>query len=87
MQASRCVTIEDAARHVGLEVEGYRAAIRRGIFPGPIPGTKRYDLKAIDRRLDVLSGLDCKAAVQELSPYEAWKAKQNGNRPQARSHC
>jgi hypothetical protein len=77
----RGVTIETAAHYVGLDISGYRAGVRRGIFPAPMKGTKRYDLRAIDRALDKLSGLACEVPPPALSPYDAWKAEQNGYRP------
>ena len=46
---------------------------RRGIIPGPIPGTNVYDRKAIDAALDRASGLS--AQSEELSPYQRAKAE------------
>ena len=38
-------------------VRHFHGWIRRGILPGPIPGTHKWDRKAIDRALDRASGL------------------------------
>jgi len=46
--------------------------VRRGIVPGPIPGTKRWDRKAIDAALDRASGLETTFAQ---SPLETWRAR------------
>lgn len=35
----------------------------KGIVPGPVRGTNRYDLRAHDKALDRLSGLDDKPVV------------------------
>jgi hypothetical protein len=51
--------------------------IRRGIMPGPIPGTKRWDRKAVDAALDRLSGLQTTIAPVAASPYDQWKATQD----------
>ena len=68
----RCLTVTDAAAYAGCKtVSAFRDWVRRGIMPGPLPGTHRYDRKAIDAALDRLSGLS--ATMTELSPYEAWK--------------
>ncbi len=44
----RCFTREQAADYCGLSPEGFAAWQRQGIVPGPIPGTKRWDRKALD---------------------------------------
>jgi hypothetical protein len=68
----RCLTVYEAAVYAGCKtVSAFRDWVRRGIMPGPLPGTHRYDRKAIDAALDRLSGLS--ATMMELSPYEAWK--------------
>jgi hypothetical protein len=69
----RLLTIKEAASYVGLTVTSYRAAVRRGLFPRPVKGSKRYDLKAINHALDLLSGLERDGPPKQLSPYEAWK--------------
>lgn len=54
----RGLTREQAAEYVGCESTGaFDAWVRKGIVPGPIPGTHRWDRKAIDRALDRRSGL------------------------------
>lgn len=45
----------------------------KGIVPGPIPGTTRWDRKALDAALDRASGIV--ATSEELSPYQRWKAE------------
>jgi hypothetical protein len=82
----RCVTIEDAARYVGLTPAGYRAAAARGVFPGPIPGTNRYDIKAIDAAIDRLSGMESVPPEDEPSAYDKWKARRNESRSEARPY-
>ncbi|MBX9934421.1 MAG: hypothetical protein K2Y56_23390 [Methylobacterium sp.] len=54
----RGLTREQAAEYCGCEtVDAFDNWRRRGIVPGPIPGTQRWDRKAIDRALDRRSGL------------------------------
>ena len=49
--------------------------VRRGILPGPIPGTHRWDRKAIDTKLDLASGLQSRTAPS--TALEEWRAKEN----------
>lgn len=68
---ARGLTIEEAATYAGCRtVSAFRAWVRKGIMPAPIPGTHRYDRKAIDFALDRISGL---SATMEQSAYGVWK--------------
>ena len=70
----RGLSIEQAAVYAGCKtVSAYRDWVRKGIMPGPIPGTHRYDRKAIDAALDRKSGL---SAQLEVSAYGAWKQRE-----------
>jgi hypothetical protein len=70
----RCLNAEDAAAYAGCNtVAAFRAWVRKGIMPPPLPGTHRYDRKAIDAALDRLSGLSTN--MTEPSEYEAWKQR------------
>jgi hypothetical protein len=42
----------------------------RGIVPGPVPGTNRYDIKQHDHLLDKKGGI---APGRHLSPLEQWE--------------
>lgn len=54
----RGLTREQAAEYCGCEsLNAFDAWVRKRIVPGPIPGTHRWDRKAIDRALDRRSGL------------------------------
>lgn len=64
---SRGLSREDAAKYLGLSPAGLDSWVARGMIPGPIPGTKRWDRKAIDLALDSASGLESQ------SPFEQWK--------------
>jgi hypothetical protein len=43
----------------------------RGLVPGPVPGTNRYDLRQHDFVLDAKLGLN--AMGRKLSPLEEWE--------------
>lgn len=72
----RCLTLEDAAAYCGLNKSGFRDWVKRGLLPGPIKGTKRYDKCAIDQALDRLSEIDHPIAPQSEASgaYDQWKA-------------
>jgi hypothetical protein len=70
---------KQAASYAGCEpLSAFNNWIRRGIMPGPIPGTHRWDRKAIDAALDRLSGIQPKIE-SKMSSYDAWKASQNAS--------
>ncbi len=68
----RGLSIKEAADYCGIKVSCFRLWVREGLIPGPWPGTKRYDKKALDHALDKLSGIHQNAPKD---PYEEWKAQ------------
>ena len=69
--AARLIDRTKAARYCNLSTSAFSDWVRKGKLPGPLPGTARWDLKAIDRALDVLSGL----SSVESSALDDWRAK------------
>lgn len=55
--SGRCLTREQAAEYCGLSLDGFDDWRRRGLIPGPIAGTRRWDRKALDLALDKASGI------------------------------
>ena len=70
--APRLLTREQAAAYCGVGLTTFTTWIRRGIVPGPVHGTHRWDRKAIDAALDALSHIDDKLEGKAL---DQWKAK------------
>jgi hypothetical protein len=69
----RGMTREEATAYCGCEsTAAFSDWVRRQIVPGPIPGTNRWDRKAIDAALDRASGLESRLPQ---SPLEAWRAR------------
>ena len=68
----RGLTREDAAAYCSLTPEGFDEWVRKGIVPGPIKGTQRWDRRAIDHALDRISGLA--APSRASSALEEWKS-------------
>ncbi len=70
----RGLTIHEAAAYAGCNtVAAFRAWVRKKIMPPALPGTHRYDRRAIDAALDRLSGLS--TTIMEVSEYETWKQR------------
>ena len=55
--APRLLTREQAAAYCGLSVQGFSRWVKSGRLPGPIVGTLRWDLRAIDAAFDSISGI------------------------------
>jgi hypothetical protein len=72
----RGMTKKNAAAYCGCgSLAAFDDWVRRGILPGPIPGTHRWDRKAIDIKLDLASGLQSSTAP--ATALEEWRAKKN----------
>lgn len=75
LSAPRGLSIDAAAAYTGCRTaSAFRAWVRKGMMPKPIPGTHVYDRKAIDLALDRMSRLS--RTVSEQSPYEEWKKRE-----------
>lgn len=72
----RGMTKKAAAAYCGCaSLAAFDDWVRRGILPGPIPGTHRWDRKAIDLKLDLASGIESRRAP--ATALEEWRAKKN----------
>jgi hypothetical protein len=79
--APRGLTREQAARYAGCEtLSAFANWVRRGILPGPIPGTHRWDKRAIDAALDRASGLQTTLAPSALEEWKARRARSSQGR-------
>ena len=70
----RMLTRAQAAAYCGVGSTTFTAWVGRGIVPGPVPATHRWDRKAIDAALDALSRIDDKLEGEAL---DRWKAKRH----------
>lgn len=55
----------------GIAAATYDLWQGKGIVPGPVAGTNRYDVRAHDHLLDRRCGIG--APAQDLSPLEQWE--------------
>lgn len=68
------MTKEVAAEYCGCStMTAFDVWIRKGIVPGAIPGTNRWDRKAIDLALDRASNIEDR--VPSVSLLAEWKAR------------
>ena len=65
IEQPRWLPASDAARHVGMETEGFRRAVRRGTLPAATyrlgPQSPRWDRVALDRAMgaeDAVNGME-----------------------------
>lgn len=72
----RCLTLQQAADYCALTPGGFAAWQKQGLVPGPIPGTKRWDRKALDAALDKASGLG-EARARSEDPWDAWERERD----------
>lgn len=69
----------EAAAYCGCEsLSAFDDWVRRGIVPGPIPGTHRWDRRAIDTALDIASSL----TSQSRDQFDEWKARRDARATQ-----
>lgn len=69
----RGMTKQEAADYCGCQtLAAFDDWRRKGIVPGPIPGTNNFDRKLIDIYLDRAS--EIVKPSEEMSPYQRWKA-------------
>lgn len=81
----RLVTRAEAARFCGVSPSCFSNWVQRDIMPASLAGTRRWDLRAIEQRLDEMNGYGVKnsnSADHSLSAEEAlrqWKiSKEKG---------
>jgi predicted DNA-binding transcriptional regulator AlpA len=74
----RVLNVREAADYCGLPIAAFRRAIREGTFPRSVYREKkfRWDRVALDRALDVLSGIETPGMSIE-DRFAAWE-KING---------
>jgi hypothetical protein len=75
--APRLMTREQAAAYCGVAITTFTTWVQRGTVPGPVPGTHRWDRKAIDGALDALSRIDDEF---ERNALDQWKAARRADR-------
>jgi hypothetical protein len=66
----------EAAAYLGLTTAAFAKWVAEGRVPKPLPGTRRWDRKAIDLALDKASGIATPVVVpDDENSLENWKRK------------
>jgi transcriptional regulator with XRE-family HTH domain len=73
MREARLMTGAEAAAYLGLTPASFSKWVADGRAPKPLPGTRRWDRKAIDLALDKLSGIPPAPISKEDQADEAWR--------------
>ena len=74
-----CTRREAARDYCGGSVSTFDSWVRKGILPGPIPGTRRWHRPAIEHALNKACGLEDRPQ-RPSSPLEEWKARRGQRR-------
>lgn len=76
MTAPRLMSGPNAAAYLGLTTAAFSKWVAEGRIPKPLPGTRRWDRKAIDLALDRASGIVASSVVpDDDNSLENWKRK------------
>jgi hypothetical protein len=67
------MTGADAAAYCGVTPATFSKWVADGRAPKPLPGTRRWDRKAIDLALDKASGIVAPPIVHEEDEYTKWR--------------
>lgn len=73
MTIPRLMSGADAAAYLGLTPTTFAKWVADGRAPKPLPGTRRWDRKAIDSALDKASGIAAPSVVPEDDEFAQWK--------------
>lgn len=73
--APRLIGRKEAAAYCGIAESTFSMWVANLKMPQPIAGTRKWDKRAIDARLDELSGLN---PDESKDPYEKWM-RENGH--------
>jgi excisionase family DNA binding protein len=79
------MTGSEAAAYLGISPATFSKWVAAGTIPKPIPNTRRWDRKAIDRALDKASGIVELAVVPETQEVTLadWKAQNEARKAAA----
>ena len=72
------LTRTHAAELLDIKPKTFDVYVKKGIVPPPVPGTKRWLRKAVERTLYKIAGIK----EDGETPRERWKASQNEGQPE-----
>lgn len=82
----RLMTGAEAAAHCHVTPTTFSKWVAEGRIPKPLPGTRRWDRKALDLALDKLSGIVAPSVVPSANAdaEEEWERKYEARKAAAR---
>jgi hypothetical protein len=69
----RLMTGAEAAAYLGLTPASFSKWVAKGRAPSPLPGTRRWDRKAMDLALDKISGIPPTPLSKEDEAEKKWE--------------
>lgn len=72
----RLIGRKEAAAYCGIAESTFSMWVVTNKMPTTIPGTRKWDRRAIDAKLDEISGLD---GNDDEDPYDKWERENPGN--------
>lgn len=79
----RLIGRKDAAAYCGIAESTFSMWVATGKMPATIPGTRKWDKRAIDAKLNEISGLAADANPRETD-LQRWKRERDAKRAEAR---
>ena len=64
-EEKRLLTRQEAAAYCGLEPSAFSLWVANGTMPKPVAGSRRWDKRAIDAKLDAIAGLKSETTRQD----------------------
>ncbi|MBX5239364.1 AlpA family transcriptional regulator [Rhizobium sp. NLR22b] len=78
----RLIGRKEAAEYCGISPSCFSMWVARGIMPPTLPGTRRWDRRAIDAMMSALGGIDEPNAIDDRSAIRKWRdRKESYDRP------
>jgi predicted DNA-binding transcriptional regulator AlpA len=74
---TRLLKRAEAASYCGVSAQTFTNWVNRRILPDAIPGTNRWDIKAIDAALDGYAGITTQS--EQKSALEIWRMKREAH--------
>lgn len=73
----RLMSGTDVANYCGITLATLSKWVTEGRLPPPLPGTRRWDRKALDLALDKLSGIEAPLSKEDAAEreWQAWHAE------------
>lgn len=78
-EAPRLIGRKEAAAYLGIGESTFSLWVSTHKMPPPVPGTRRWDKKAIDAKLDAISGLDVTPETLD-DEFERWERDQKARK-------